>query len=142
MSTRVVPEATEKMQALLAYFDEHPLLVDGPHWYALIRWAFLAKKQVGGLNGWARTNDGQQVECLQVHFDEADHINKVWEPGPRQMRWNPLGMRFFTDPTRHSDRRFNGMNTLASTEDVYVGYDKHFLQIVVFHKVDHEDEKV
>jgi hypothetical protein len=130
------------MAALLEHLRVRTLDEPSQHWLAVIRAAYAAEHQRGGgMSGWFMGSNDKPVECLQADFDSMNHIVKVWVPGVRNAAWNPLGVRFFTDPTQESDRRFYGVLTLASDDETYVGYDKNWMQVLVYHRVD-EKEKV
>lgn len=106
-------------------------------WVAMMKEAMYGKQTAGGLSGWANMNDSKDVETLQADFDPVwgEKLGKVWTPGIRNAVWNPFGVRFFTDPTRNSDRRFHGVHTVASHDDIYVGWDSQNFQVVVYHLV-------
>lgn len=139
---RHLNEATPKLAALLDHLTVRTDDKDAQRWLTLIRGAYDVRPQVpGGMSGWGNAVDSQNVETLQAEFDEDHHMTRVWEPGVRNAVWNPLGIRFHTTPTEWSERRFMGIYTLASSPDVYVGYNKDWKQILIYHKVD-EGEKV
>lgn len=134
MTIRECPEATPLIRQLT-----HALHDSGDpsqaHWLELIRGAYYSKQHAGGLSGWARAHNEEDLETLQASFlnmDDKPVMHKLWFPGSRNMVWNPFGVKFYSDPTMASDRRFRGVVTLAATDDVYVGFVKEFLQIVVY----------
>jgi hypothetical protein len=129
------------LAALLDHLKVRAEDKDAQRWLALIQGAYDVAQVPGGMSGWGNRNDSQNIEVLQAEFDEDSHMTKVWEPGVRNAVWNPLGIRFFTSPTEWSERRFMGIYTLASSPSVYVGYNKDWKQIIVYHLVD-EKEKV
>ncbi len=134
-------EARPFLARLVAFLRSQPEDVEAQRWFDLIKTARVSPQMSGGLRGWSRTNDSKDVETLQANFDLLGHLGRVWVPGARKAVWNPFGIKFYSDPTQISDRRFDGMLTVGSIQSTYVGFDRHLQQVVVYHTVD-ETEKV
>ena len=131
---REVPAAVPKIRVLIHYLSERNQ-PDASRWLDLIRNAYINPQIAGSMSDWAKRFNHQDVEALQANFDESDAMTRVWRPGVRNMVWNPMGVKFHTADGPPSDRRFNRLVTVAATQEVFIGYAKDFLQIVVYHPV-------
>jgi hypothetical protein len=139
MTMRDWPEVTPRMRQLIAYLREHEDDADSRRWLDMIKGAMYGKQSPGGLSGWVNRNDSQNVETLQAQFNPANGaMFRVTYPGVRNAVWTPFGIRFFTDPTQQSDRVFHGVLTVASHDDVYVGWDRNIDQMIAYHLVESE----
>lgn len=137
---REYPEAQPKLHALIEDLRERHQ-EDAQTWLHRIRSAFTTPQVRGGMSDWGSEHDSMFIESMWASFDTDDALTKLGEYGPSRMVWNPFGLQFFTTATEGAQRRFRGVVTLATTEDTYVGYDKDFLMILVYHQVD-EPQKV
>lgn len=134
---RHLNEAEPKIEALVDHLQVREEDKDAQHWVRLIKAAFNAHPQhPGGMSGWASDNDSRDVEALQATFDSDHHMTRIWEPGVRNCVWNPIGIRFFTGPEDWSESRYRGVYTLAADSQTYVGYNKEWQNILVYHVVD------
>jgi hypothetical protein len=134
-------DVTRRLRVLAGYLRMRA--VNNPEaerWATLITEAQHGKQLAGGLSGWAERNDSNNVEILQAEFDfvEGRRLMRVWTPGVHNAVWNPFGIQFFSEPTRETDQKFHGVVTVASHEDIYVGWDTKNFQVVVYHLVEAE----
>jgi hypothetical protein len=128
-----VAEATPKVRNLIEHLRVRSENADAQHWLRLIREGYVSPQYPGGLPGWSALHNNESVDTLQITFTEGHHIQKIWMPGARVMVRNPLGLRFFAHPEDDpSSRKFNGVVTLVATEEVWVGYDRVFLQVLAY----------
>ena len=134
---RAVPEAEAKVRTLIEQLHANTNQQEAERWIDLIRTAFTHPQKMGGMRLWCKDHHGNQVETLQATYDEDGTVRKLWVPGTRKMTSDPYGVRFLAEgsPEPGSLRRFPGNVTLATTEDVFVGYNHDFLQVFVYHKV-------
>jgi hypothetical protein len=139
---RRVLDAEPKVEALVIHLQARALNEKAQHWLTVLREAYSAEpQQRGGMSAWFNDHDSENVEVMQVTFDHRSNPTNVWTPGVRNAVWTPMGVRFFDAPTSHSDRRYVGIHTLAASETTYVGYDKAWMQVLIYHLVD-EKQKV
>lgn len=134
---RDTAEATMRMRVLVGYLRTRLGNPEAGRWEGLIHDAQFGKQSAGGLKSWARTHNKQKVEVLQAEFDfaEGKQLLHVWTPGVHQVDWNPFGIRFFDEPTRETDQPFDGVHTVGSREDIYVGWDSKNYQVIAYHLV-------
>ena len=129
------PEAQPRVANLLAHLERND--VNGPamQWLDLIRGAYAQRPQhPGGIQGWAQDHDTEDVDTLQVEFAKDHTLSQVWFPGVRNVAAHGTGITFYQGD-RHSERRYRGVYTLASSDDTYIGYARDFGQIIVYHQV-------
>lgn len=133
------PEGEAKIRALLHQLQANTNHEEAERWITLIRTAFVHPQLKGGMRAWCREHTTQSVETLQATYNEDGDVVKLWAPGKRKMVSDMYGVKFFNaDAEPGSTRRFPGNVTLATTEDVYVGFNHAFLQVFVYHVVDEE----
>lgn len=142
MTVREHPEATPSVNALIRYLREQDSY-EAHRWLTLVRASFRSGHSDirGAMSGWFKVHNHAQVEVLQAEFDSANHVSRLWMPGSRRADWNPMGVRFYAADNKYSDRRFRGVVMISLAEDTFVGFDRDFLQVLVFHVVD-EPRKV
>lgn len=132
-----VPEAVPKIKVLFDRLREQSEESDtnAQRWLALLRPALTKPQSQGTLKAWASKHNGEEVETLQANFDDEHHLLRTWEPGIRTMDWNPYGVKFRVQGELVSERRFRRLWTLTATDEVFIGYDRDFLQIIAYHPV-------
>jgi hypothetical protein len=139
---RAVPEAEAKVRTLIEQLHANTNQAEAERWITLIRTAFTHPQNMGGMRLWCREHHEYQIETLQATYDEDGIVRKLWVPGVRKMTSDPYGVRFLAPGSAEpgSIRRFPGNVTLATTEAVFVGYNREFLQVFVYHSVDGEQK--
>lgn len=139
-----VPEAVPKIKVLFDRLREQSEEHDpnAERWLALLRPALTKPQSHGTLKAWASKHNREETETLQATFDAEHHLLKMWEPGIRTMSWNPLGVKFLVQGEPVSERRYRRLWTLTATDLVFIGYDRDFLQIVAYHPLVSEPQKV
>jgi hypothetical protein len=136
-------EVTKRLRVLAGYLRMRSITnPQAERWGGLIHEAQMGK-QAGSMGTWIHAHHQQKVEILQAEFDfvEGTQLMRVWIPGERTVAWNPFGVRFFEDPTQDSDRQFHGVITVASTDEMYVGWDSQHFQVFAYHLVPESAEQ-
>jgi hypothetical protein len=139
---RMYPEASPKLRALVEHLRARWENPEAMRWAGMIREALMSEQFPGGLSGWADHNDSKRIEVLQGEFDRENHLLHARTPGAKVAIWNPMGIQFFSGDDR-TDRKFRGVLTLGSSPTIYLGYDRTFGYVLVYHVVeDAEPAKV
>lgn len=135
-------EAVEHLDALTLYLAKRVTelrTIEAGRWLGIIVAApYGVEVEDGGIKGWARFQDKKTVETLTAEFDDDGLVTKVWQPGIRHLASNPFGVRMRMNDELHGEFeevRYLGITTLASSVTTWIGFERKFKQVLVYHLV-------